>query len=165
MAVAPAVVSSIFLLASIALLAVFGSLLVQYATSLVRARELLRREIEASRGVLVIEGVHTEGGCLIINLTNRGSSSVIVDERATVLLDYYTPAGHRLVEPLEAGTSWFVGRSPSEADTSNAVVELRPGGSAIVRACPSHQFDTSRPIVVVVVSRLGVRAEYVYSYG
>lgn len=167
MAVAPVLVSSIFVIAAITILVVFGTMLVQYYTSLMRVRELFRQEIEASKAVLIVEKAYLEENCVILNLVNRGSSSVIIDEHATVLVDYYTARGFREIEVLQRGTGWLVSRAKAEVaqPTTDSVVELKPGSSATVRVCPLQQPDLSKPAVVVVVNKLGVRAEYVYTHG
>lgn|GEM_PF-5283722 len=166
MAVAPVVVSSIFFLVAIVLAAALGTALIQYYASIVRMRELFKQEIEVSKAVLVVERAYLEESCVNLVLTNRGSSSVIIDEHASVLLDYYQQNGLRKIELLQFGASWFVSRTLAEVTQSPAsslAVELKPGGSAVIRACPSQQMDSSKQVTIVIVSKLGVKAEYVYT--
>lgn len=167
-AVAPIVTSSIFFLVAIVLVAVFGSALVQYSSTLARLYEVRRQDIEASKTVAVIESVVNSGSCLVVNLANRGPSPFLISERTTILVDYTTTTGERLVKILQHGTSWFIEEvSVGNYRYSNSLpaVELKPGARVAIRLCADPPPDISKPVVIVVVGAYGVRAEYVYALG
>ncbi|MCX8185158.1 MAG: hypothetical protein RMI56_04405 [Sulfolobales archaeon] len=165
-AVASVIASSVFFLVAIILVAVFGSVLMQYSNTLARLYEMRKQDLEISKAVVLIESVTYSNNCLLVSLANRGPSSLVVDGQTTILVDYTATTGERLVKILQHGISWLIEEvtvgSYRHLENPSAA-ELKPGAKAIIKMCLDPLPEISKPVVIVFVGRYGVRAEYVYT--
>lgn len=131
-----------------------------------KALNTLREENTYLKQVLTIMSANYLDNCVFFNLSNLGSTAVLLDESSTLLLEYSGSSG-KVIEVLEYGKSWFIegvyigGKLYSTRDA----LELRPGAIASAKACPTQVPTPREPILIVITTSRGVRAEYVFTYG
>lgn len=131
-----------------------------------KALNTLREENTYLKQALIITSANYLNNCIFFNLSNLGSTAVLLDESSTLLLEYSSSSG-KVIEVLEYGRSWSLegiyigGRLYSIRDA----LELRPGVTASIKACPTQVPIPGDPILIVITTSRGVRAEYVFTYG
>jgi len=152
--------------AMVILLAIIANFVITYVAT---ASRLLDLSKYYRRPTLLITQARTVGGnTVILNITNQGPESVIIDASTTLLLDYRSEGGPgRVVEVLSYGTSWYVDAlvigGSSYPVTPGAVIEVKPGATASAVATVSSNIAPGSTVVLVLVDRWGSRVEYVFT--
>ncbi|MET1101016.1 MAG: hypothetical protein ABWW69_00845 [Pyrodictiaceae archaeon] len=113
---------------------------------------------------LVIGNVSVNGTVLGFVVVNKGSTSVLFDDKADLIVLYYS-GGVLRGAILEYSVGWNI-TSVYTDDTAKSIqpgeaVELLPGQRAIGVALLPESPDVNTTITLVLVSGKGVRAKYV----
>lgn len=158
--------SFIIVMMMFATLVYVANTVVTHMTLVSRALNTLREENTYLKQSLAITSASYLNNCIVFNLSNFGSTSVILDESLTLLLEYSSSSG-KVIEVLEYGKSWFLEGVyiGSRLYPVRNTLELRPGATASIKACSTQMPIPGEPILIVITTLRGVRAEYVFTYG
>lgn len=163
-------ISSFVVVGMLFLLLVYvGGTVVSYINTVKGALSTRGEELTSSKPMLTVKSAECLSSYIIINVGNVGSSSTLVDGRATVVLDYVVNGtSERFVEVLKHGEGWFINGYyvgskyfPVNSDS----LELRPGATLVIEVHPSSTPSPSEPVSIAFVTSRGVRAEYVFTCG
>lgn len=134
-----------------------------YSLSLNSAKEI-RNQMNSAMKIISAYYLLEENK-IIINITNAGSSSIILGRKTDIVVDYIDSNGSRRLELLVFG-DWYPIRlyinnyTVSISDIS--FVEIPPGIICEIAFSTSNPIDPNYPVIIVLITPSGVRAEYVF---
>lgn len=164
--VAVTTIIAILILASISFFLYVFSTNVSYVYSIAQTSANNLKKILNAR--LAIDGVTYSGSTLCMNLSNEGSSSIILDRGSLMLLDYIssnTSSRKILLIPYDKITvNRVLLSNKSYVVRETTAIELLPG--ATVELCTSiSDIDTSNPFIIVFSLPIGVKVSKITYLG
>ncbi|MEM0454095.1 MAG: hypothetical protein QXO98_05520 [Sulfolobales archaeon] len=168
MAFSYTIVSFIIIGMMFTLLIYVGNTVVSYITTINRFFNPIKGEYRTLTQVLIVQSANYSNGYIFLNLSNSGSSSIIIDNSSTLILEYVSNyTNRRVIEFSKFGESWFIEGYfiANNYFTHNDVfIDLRPGTTTLLKVVPSDTPSPNNPILIVFTTHKGVRAEYVFTY-
>lgn len=162
------IVSFIIIGMMFTLLIYVGNTVVSYITITNKLSNPVKERHASLMHTLIIQSANYSNGYIFFNLTNLGPTSQIIDSSSTLILEYIS--GHtlgRMIEVMKFGESWVIEGyfiANKYSIYSGNFIELRPGTTILIKVIPSEIPSLNDPILIVLVTKQGMRAEYVFTH-
>ncbi len=129
---------------------------------------LAKDVVKSSHINVVIENAvyDSMSGEIYVNITNKGSESIILGKGCDIILDYVNNLGSRIIEYHSYG-DWvpvkaYVGDTVVNVP-SNVSIEVIPGMTVEVYVTPNYTLASNSTFIVVFVLSNGVSSKYISS--